>query len=256
MQRSDECQTEAECFRENSMTTKEDVLSQLRCLRLVFRSKAEKDKKHSASYYKTLDNMLEKMVSRIENTHLFNMLEDWWCYIIDISSDGISLNLQLMSSEYFNDNGEIEPSFIEEEFELIRMDSKLLTVDEYAKQYEVDQGTVRQWIRRGKLRSAVKHGSEWRIPELTEPLNRGYKFGQFRIVGHVDGLPEEYAFINDCSLVNFYQSDNNKKLYCISFDGKKHESIMCDAKERERIELILIASPDAKYISDGLGTYA
>lgn len=251
----DEYQAEADYFRENRMTTQGDILSRLKWLKTEFKGNAESDREHSASYYKTLDNMIGRMIHAIEKTHLFQNLEDWWCYTLEITSDGISLLLQLMQPESFDDNGEVQPTFVDEEFELVRVDSKMLTVDQYAKLYEVDPGTVRQWIRRGKLRSAVKHGSEWRIPELTEPHHRGYKYGQFRIEGHVDGLPEEYNFINECCLVNFYQDDNDKKKYVITFD-EKHDPIVCDAKERERIELILIASPDAKYISDGLGQYA
>ena len=85
-----------------------------------------------------------------------------------------------------------------------------------------------EWIREpfangfegGKIRSAEKHGSEWRIPELTEPNHRGYQFGQFKITGHIDSLPEEYAFINDCEYVNFSQCDDDKKKYQISFFRK------------------------------------
>ena len=256
MQRSDIYQTEAECFRENSMTSKDDVLNQLSLLRIQFKCKSETDREHSASFYNTLEDMLERMKKKVKQTHLFQELEDWWCYIITISSSGIKVNLQLCSEESFDEKGEFEPFLIIEEFELIRVDSKMLTVDEYAQLYLVDQGTVRQWIRRGKLRSAVKHGSEWRIPELSEPNFRGYKFGQYEIRGYIDGLPDKYSFIKAGAIVNFEQCAEDKKLYKISFSGIKHEAIYCETKEREKLELILIASPDAVYISDVFGNYS
>ena len=255
MQRSEENQRESECFRENSLTTKEDILLELRWLKIHYKNMAVTDKEHSAYFYKMLDVMLDRTVKRVKDTHFFRELEDWWCYGIEISSAGITIILQLYGDEEFDENGEFEPCFVEEEFELIHVESRMLTVDEYAKQYGVDQGTVRQWIRRGKIRSAEKHGSEWRIPELTEPNHRGYRFGQFKITGHIDNLPEEYVFINDCEYVNFSQCDEDKKKYRISFSGAEHEAILCTAKEREKIELVLIASPDAKYISDVFGVF-
>lgn len=77
-------------------------------------------------------------------------MEDWWCYVIEISSAGITIILQLYGDEEFDENGEFEPCFVKEEFELIHVESRMLMVDEYAKQYGVDPGTVRQWIRRGE----------------------------------------------------------------------------------------------------------
>ena len=50
---------------------------------------------------------------------------------------------------------------------------------------------VRQWIRRGKLRSAVKAGSEWRIPELSEIIGRGYRRGTFHWDDKLSDVPEE-----------------------------------------------------------------
>ncbi len=254
MQRSYEEQTEAECLRENNMTTKSDVISRLHDLKRTFNRAASSDREHSASYYRILDNMLDKMINKVERTHLFESLEDWWFYSFEISSDGICLKLEQSAKLYFDDDGEIEPCFIEESFDLIMVSSRMLTVDEYAKLYNVDNGTVRQWIRRGKLRTAVKHGSEWRIPELSEPEHGRYRMGQYKITGHIDNLPDEYSFINNCSLVWFEKCRTDTDTYRISFD-KGYKTIMCNSKERERIERVLIASPDAKFISDFFGAY-
>ena len=51
----------------------------------------------------------------------------------------------------------------DERYCLLTMKAKLLTVDEYAKLHRIEHVTAVTRIRRGKLRSAVKFGKEWRI---------------------------------------------------------------------------------------------
>ena len=143
-------------------------------------------------------------------------------------------------------------------FDLLHIKAKLLTVEQYAQAYGVTTTTVRQWIRRGKIRTAMKVGSEWRIPELAEIMARGYRWGRYYRREVLTDLPEEYAFFNEYDYVVLNQNDERKDLYDVCF-GKKHDylgweseeemikqnykDIQMDQKEREKFELYLISNP-------------
>ena len=82
-----------------------------------------------------------------------------------------------MDYDDFDEDG--EPTSVSvmpgQTFELVTVPSALLSVEEYAAVYNVSVTTVRQWIRRGKIRSAIKNGCEWSIPELAAVSGRGYQ---------------------------------------------------------------------------------
>ena len=137
----------------------------------------------------------------------------------------------------------------DQSFVLIYVHSKTLTVDEYAKTYGVTAGTVRQWIRRGKIRNAIKVGSEWRIPELTELPTRGYSAGVYMWHERLKNLPEEYAFLNNYVAVLINQDQGDKNYFKISFvaGGVDTKEMRVDVKEREKIELFLISHPQIHF---------
>ena len=66
-------------------------------------------------------------------------------------------------------------------------------VEEYAAATNTEAVTVRQWIRRGKLRNALKIGSEWRIPEITDPPRRGYTPVSYYNKGGLIAFPKEFG---------------------------------------------------------------
>ena len=143
-------------------------------------------------------------------------------------------------------------------FELMNIRTQLLTVEQYAQSYGVTVTTVRQWIRRGKIRSAIKMGSEWRIPELAEVMDRGYTDGHYTRKEYLSDIPAEYAFFNDYDYVDICQNRKDKRLFDLCFSKKfdimdytdeeeafaeNIRNIQIDREERERFELYLIASP-------------
>ena len=125
----------------------------------------------------------------------------------------------------------------------------------------MEQGTVRQWIRRGKIRTAYKEGKEWKIPELSPPPSRGYEGAQYKWIYGLDNLPEEYSFLADYVIATFYQDMKDKSKYHVllvskeTFTSKnpgnvaptKNQELLLDAKEREKLELFMIAHPQIKY---------
>ena len=117
-------------------------------------------------------------------------------------------------------------------------------MEKYASEYGVTTTTVRQWIRRGKIRSAVKMGSEWRIPELAEIRERGYQSAQYSWDDFLLDLPQEYEFLNEYRKVYLSQNKERKDLYDVQLIGKgEMKNLQMNQQEREKFELVLISNP-------------
>ncbi|MBR6451936.1 MAG: helix-turn-helix domain-containing protein, partial [Lachnospiraceae bacterium] len=142
-------------------------------------------------------------------------------------------------------------------FPLLKVSAKLLNVEEFAKRYQVLPVTVRQWIRRGKLRTATKVGTEWRIPELTELPVRGYRSARYEWSEKLTSLPDTFSYINNYNSAEFTQDEKDKNLYHVDFSGDNGDRrINCNIKGREQLELMLISDPAAVYVSDSFGLFA
>ena len=130
----------------------------------------------------------------------------------------------------------------------------LLTVEQYAEQYGVESVTVRQWIRRGKIRTATKYGKEWRIPILTEPPTRGYSPASYSGKQPLTELPKSCEFLVAYDKVLILQIPEAKRQYQLFFSTTDNieikKCIQVTEAEKEKLELFLIAHPLVKYDMD------
>ena len=212
---------------------------------------AETDRKHSAAYYAVMIKLFDKLIKKTEHAVLFSHLEDWWSYSYSVSSDGGFVELEHHGSVSFDENGSIIFDETDQSFVVAKVPCRLLTVEEYAQLYQVETGTVRQWIRRGKIRTAKKFGNEWRIPELTEIPSRGYKFGQYKWEDDLTDVPDEYEFLRQPAIASFSQDRDDTKLFHVNIErlNKPSEDMTLSAPEREKLELFLIAHPMVRYLT-------
>lgn len=248
---------ELEVFNETALRTQNDLLKDIDSLLGKIAEKSGKDSGHSSVFYDRYTDLVVRFRDRVKESTFPNNLEDWWRYEYEVRESGITLFLNHI--DYFSvcRDDSVDEN-IDTSFELFRVRSKLLTVEEYAESYGVTVTTVRQWIRRGKIRTAIKAGSEWRIPELAEIMSRGYQHGHYTRREHLSDLPEEYAFFNMYDFVDIEQNKENKSLFDLCFSRKfavgdypdaetaVAENCMygqMDLKEREKFELYLIANP-------------
>lgn len=247
-----------EQLRESWLTTKEDVLSWLSGEIERVNDKSKKDKKHSAAFYYAYTKLLIEFHEKISGTILFKHLEDFWHYTIGVSSAGAVLSLCYLPNYSIDEEKRTITLYgAGQELPIITVRGQYLTVEEYAAEYEVGAGTVRQWIRRGKIRTAIKVGKEWIIPELTELPGRGYQSASYMYNGALSDLPEEYEFLNGYTVVMINQDreDRQKFKVTVGAGGKRPVDRVMDAKEREKLELFLISRPDVHYVEgpmDGL----
>ena len=101
--------------------------------------------------------------------------KNWFYYDYDIKNDSITLSLYKCNNIEFDNDNEISSMEMQLEHTIVEVKCDYLSVEQYAKQYGVTDTTVRQWIRRGKLRTAKKKGRDWVIPALADKPKRGFE---------------------------------------------------------------------------------
>lgn len=234
----------AERIRNTRFTKKEDLLTWLDIAKGKVQNKAETDKKHSAAFYHAYLSLLDRFRTAINAAVLFNELEDFWYYSLAISPSGATLSLIHVSKWKEIDDKLIVTT--DQTYRLIHEAGKMLSVENYAAQYGVGAGTVRQWIRRGKLRGAKKAGRDWSIPELTEIPSRGFQSGAYFLYERLKEPSEDYPFLNDCRAVIINQDTADKSLFhvqTVSAHSSDTTEILCSAGEREKLEYYLLSHP-------------
>ena len=263
---------ELKSFVENSLTSKEQLLNSIRQCRNEYAQQASYEKPaHSQGFYKTLDRLLNEFYFKVAGTTLPEPLPDWWSYSYVITAGGIQLFLDHYQWSYSLGS---YSCYRDENLVLLDVPAKRLTVTKFAEIYGIEEVTVRQWIRRGKIRSALKLGKEWRIPELAElSKQRGYVACRYNWKEELTDLPDKYSFLNQFESALFAQDDDNADLYVIALDVRTTENnryisddkkiakrrkilrqypeltlnkegeIVITRKDREDLELYMIANP-------------
>lgn len=205
---------EIEEFKKQSILTKESLLQSINDTRKKFKSeKLSGQTGHATAFYECLDKLLERLTTKLHTMILPEPLNEWWYYSYEITSRGIKLILNHLSWNYYSSSLDCSR---DQKFVLADIPAALLTVYEYAQKYGVEPGTVRQWIRRAKIRSAVKAGREWRIPELAElRTERDYQPCRYVWDMTLTNIPEKYAFLNEFGIADFVQDSEDKTRFYI-----------------------------------------
>ncbi len=239
------------------LRTKDEVLASIAMKIKEYKRIAKDDRKTPASFYAVMDSMLHTFANRISAAVLFDELPSWWIYDYDLEYDKFVLYMEHVKQIEVDEN---DPNgygwIVDARYDLIGLSFKKLSAGEYAALYDVGVGTVRQWIRRGKMRTATKIGNEWQIPVLSVPPSRGYEMAQYTWNEEMENLPKEYSWLNNYKYAFFTQDSEDKSKFNVLLVAK--ENVNCEgsdnikrlvltAKEREKLELIMIARPEIRY---------
>ena len=244
------------CIRNNECTSKETILQRLKRKIEKYSEKAKSDLRGSKAYNMLIAAYLVALYENIQNAVLFEELPNYWIYRFDLEYDEFSLTMNHIKKYNVHDDMSFQSSIEDAVYKLITIRPKAFSVEQYSKFYDVEQGNVRQWIRRGKIRTAYKEGSEWKIPELTALPSRGYEDAQYKWLHGVDNLPEEYQYLSNYCIATFFQDRKDKTKFHVLFvsketfsggDQSSNKELLLDAKEREKLELFMISHPQIKY---------
>lgn len=237
-----------EAFCKKYCVSKDALLQKIDDFREMIRETREKDVFHWSRDYELLEKKVIEFYTKVESSVLPCGFEGLWGLDFRISYSAI----ELLFCHYDVDECNTGYYFtMDQRYVLFSLGFKLLSVKEYASRYGIEPVTVRQWIRRGKLRAVVKHGSEWFISELADfPLGcRRYETSTYCWSEDVN-FNEEHGYLNCFDEVTIQQDPNDKGLYILKFIntqddacGKTHT---CSAREREKLELYLLAHPKVR----------
>lgn len=207
---------EISAFKDKTLQTKEEILESVKETRHKYQEEAlSADAKHSESFYKALDSLLVGFYNEVALRHLPEPLNDWWDYSYSIESSGIKLLLNHIS--WTHDCKDDYDCHRDEKLVLTEVSARMMTVSEFAKANGVAPVTVRQWIRRAKIRNAIKYGREWLVPELTEsPKWNHYVPCHYCWSANLINLPKNFEYLNEYKCVFICQKSNNAKEYIIT----------------------------------------
>ena len=226
-------------------TNKQSVIATLDNASKNVMSEIRNNPQHTLQYYNALSFLLDKVIVEIASRNIFDA-PDGWFYSFEITNKNAAMYIRHVSEIQEDEDGNVVLD-IDERFRLINYPVGLLTVEQFASRSKIEAGTVRQWIRRGKLRNAIKVGGEWRIPEITDPPTRGFTPVRYYNNGQFFFLPKEIgaSFNQHPSVIDIYKSKEEKG-YIVLFDYAPAilpQKLLTDA-EREKLELMLIGNPN------------
>ena len=212
---------------------------------------------YSEGRRKVLLALCEQFRNELVNRDIQPLNKNWFYYDYDIKNDSITLSLYKCNNIEFDNDNEISSMEMQLEHTIVEVKCDYLSVEQYAKQYGVTDTTVRQWIRRGKLRTAKKKGRDWVIPALADKPKRGFE----NVTYFWNLLPIEainrFPYLRDCNSIYIYQDEMDKKLFhCVTYwpGNEKEGKIELTTKERESLETCLIGIPgiDVEDINSGI----
>ena len=242
------------------IATKFDLLEDVRRRSERFLNAIANSTQHTAAYFNQYKEQLDMFYEQIKRTVLPKRLEPYWRYTYEFLPNGSILLIEHIKELEATVDADPEDQMVTSEtidqtFFLFAMEGDFLSVEEYAKKYDVEAVTVRQWIRRGKLKTARKEGKEWFIPALTDIPGRGYEGGQYKIRGTCDDAPEEFSYLKGFKLLTIWQDAKDKTQYHLKLsDMKGIRATTKDVKltndERERLELYLMTSRSVHFVGE------
>lgn len=196
---------------------------------IVLEISATDDDSEKEEYRKMLSGELVRFRKSVEGRIVFTLSEDDWRYAIVVRGSGIYLLLEHVLPKEL---GVREEEKIDEQYEMISCKAKLLNVETYAEMHNISHVAAVTRIRRGKIRSAVKVGKQWRIPALAEPVERGYRSAVYGWHNRLSGVPDLYKIVEDYQRVEFFQDEKNLVLFHVKMtgDGVQPLEFVCDRK--------------------------
>ena len=246
MNKPDRTDANLKAFREQKMTTKDDVLQGITKMKAECRNSHGGNRKVDKEYLEAKIREIDRFEKEIQKRVIFDAPEDWWAYALEMRSGDISLFLEHYTTVFPKEGVPIMEVEKNERYCLVEVKSKMITVDEYARLNGIKHVAAVARIRRGKLRCAVKFGKEWRIPLLSPPIKEGYTPATYTWDTYLNRLPVRYELFNDYNRADFFQDQVEPGKYHVRFSGDNIEAldIVCDRDQKGTIELLMIAHPN------------
>ena len=235
-----------ELFREDYLFTREDILKSLELF--VEHERLNEEPAYSSEVVRNRVKLCEKFIAAVKKSKLPVLTELWWYYEYQFLGNSMELNL-CQADDIEVENDEISGMTSTVEHTLIKVECDYLTVDQYSVMLGVEPVTVRQWIRRGKLRHAKKNGRDWLIPDTEDKPRRGFTSVQYTVENEAHIESDEFPLLSACDSISILQDQDNKSkfvCYLNNYKTKFHSELKLTRSEVERLEHTIIESGKAR----------
>lgn len=172
---------------------------------------------------------------------------DWWFYSYNFTRFGIELDM-CHCEEIVFESKDIYTMTVDETLTISEIQCKMITVSEFAELHGVQSVTVRQWIRRGKLRAIRKQGRDWLIASIAEKPSRKYKPVTYEWNCIDRALYKTFPFLEGINILQISQNADDKSVYDILLGGRI--GLKLTPSECEKLELALLALENVKVEED------
>ncbi|MHB1652325.1 MAG: helix-turn-helix domain-containing protein [Desulfitobacteriaceae bacterium] len=233
-------------FRGDYLFTREDILKSLELF--VEHERLNEEPAYSNEVVKNRVKLCRKFIAAVKKCKLPVLTELWWYYEYQFLDNSMELNL-CQADEIEVENDEISSMTSTVEHTLITVECDYLTVEQYAAMHNIEPITVRQWIRRGKLRHAKKNGRDWLIPNTEDKPQRGFTSVQYIVEKDAKIESDEFPLLATCDSITILQDqDNKRKFICFqnNYKTKFHSELELTRSEVERLEHTIIESGKAR----------
>ena len=244
-------------FKEHFITSKKELIDALSERKSVIDDVAKKDKSHSYSYYSAIKDGFDNFVELLSVKALPTLPEPF-AYELNITIYSIALKMiEVIDIHEYKDIKGIAYD-VGDEYTLIELPFKLLSIEEYANENNTNIKTVSQWIRRGKIKSAKKIGREWYIPEIAE-ITKPEEKCEYVWNKDKTQFDDEYTNLSSFTELAIIENKDDKTKFKLSLydeeSGKRKET-MCTVKEKEKLEVMLISNNNVEYRDKNILTIA
>lgn len=126
------------------------------------------------------------------------------------------------------------------------MSAPYIPIDQICEMQGVKAATVRQWIRRGKIRNVKKLGSEWMVASTEGQPERGFTGGVFYCTDQDGDMSRLFPLKEGTHSIELWKA-NQYSEECLAtmrdFDHHVLDEIKLNRVAREKLEHALAASP-------------
>lgn len=235
-----------ELFRAQHLFSREDVLKSLELF--IAHEKANEDPVYPPGVVSNRVKLCERFYAAVKKCKLPVLTELWWFYEYDFLENRMELNL-CQASDIEVEGGEISEMTATVEHTLISVECDYLTVEQYASMLGVEPVTVRQWIRRGKLRHAKKIGRDWLIPSTEDKPSRGFTSVRYLVENDARIESDEFPLLAVSTSISIVQDeDKRSKFICYLRNQATNfqSELELTRSEVERLEHTIIESGKAR----------
>ena len=206
---------------------------------------------------KCLIKLANDMLMRLDLADIPTLEEPFTCYHIQEKNDGLELQeLYFEDIEIYSDECDcylVLDYLLANKQPVLKVTCEYIKVQEYAALNGVTENTVRNWIRRGKLRNVIKEGRDWMIPVLCENPERGFSEVAYVWGNCPEDIKNEMPDIPDNGMLVITRGAYGEGSYIVTvtdLTNNTQEVKILSSAERERLEAKMIASPQVTIIDD------